>query len=158
MDRHSLVTKIRQRIEEGELVEEFYDHAVELLYDTDPIVRWQAAIVLSEFIPTKADAVLDVVLKSAGLFDEDFQQGAGTVLLEHLLEHNFDNVMNRIRQRVDVGDRQILGVLECCWPFGEEATKKWNRVTDLFTEQGVEYKPWFADGDSWGGKGDKSNY
>lgn len=65
------------------------------LDDRDNDCRWQAAIVIGEFIPFCPEEVWTVVEQYGVSKDDDMRTCVSTVLLEHLLDH----YPNRFRTR-----------------------------------------------------------
>ncbi|MBX3444544.1 MAG: hypothetical protein KF774_19240 [Planctomyces sp.] len=59
------------------------------------------------------------------------------MVLEHLLEHRFSWTIKRLAKEVagsQGGD--IVDVLAYCWPFGDEAERRWSEVQALLATQG----------------------
>ena len=62
--------------------------------EIDP--RWQAIITVAAFIETEPEAVWPFIKRWGGHPDEDLRSAVATCLLEHLLEHYFDDFIARV--------------------------------------------------------------
>lgn len=98
-----------------------------LLGDRDNDVRWQAAIAIGQFIDSRPDEVWHIVLRFSATADDDMIDALATVLLEHLLEHNFDECFDRLKKEIASGRRDLIPVVQRCGVFGE-ATDEWHRI------------------------------
>ena len=87
-DRLFALVLMRRDCDAGNLDPEFLRLATDLLPEQDNDVRWQAAIVIGEFIDTAPDRVWDVIVKFGDSADPDMRTAIGTVLLEHLLQRH----------------------------------------------------------------------
>lgn len=96
-------------------------------------VRWQSLIVIGEYIPFRKmnGQIWDVII-SHNHADEDMKDALATVLLEHLLEHDFSTIFPKVFAEVELGNTHLLDLLERCWPFGE-AEMHWHRVNALIS-------------------------
>lgn len=99
-------------------------------------VRWQALIAVAEWIPSAPEVVWEVVLEHGESPDDDMRTGVATVLLEHLLEHHFDDYFPRVRERIEAGAPRLADTLGMCWAFGD-AKARWDEVRSLLRKQGV---------------------
>jgi len=59
-----------------------------MIDDSNNTCRWQALIVVGEFIKTHPDDVWPVIEQYGQHKDKDMRTGVACVLLEHLLEHH----------------------------------------------------------------------
>ncbi len=62
---------------------------------SDP--RWQAIIEIGEFVETKPEAVWHFVERWGIHSDDDLRAAVATCLLEHLLEHHFNEIFPRVK-------------------------------------------------------------
>jgi hypothetical protein len=62
--------------------------------------RWQAIITVGEFIKDEPEAVWSFVVRWGASTDEDLRMAIATCVLEHLLEHHFDDFISRVEQAV----------------------------------------------------------
>jgi len=80
--------------------------------------RWQAIIVIGEFVEREPEAVWPFVLRWGLHRDEDLRTAIATCLLEHLLEYHFDLIFPRVeaaaRSNVWFGNTTTQ-----CWKFGQ---------------------------------------
>lgn len=84
---HGLVS-MRRWIQEQGIREEFFGLAEPLIRDPNNHCRWQALILIGEFIESKPDRVWAVIEEYAQSHDEDMRMAVATVLLEHLREQH----------------------------------------------------------------------
>ena len=112
---------MRRRIAEGDPASTYLSLAKPLIRDSDSNCRWQAAIVVGESIATHPDAVWQVVLECGEPRDADMRSAIACVLLEHLLESDFDRYFSLLREEVTGGQRWLLDVLSMCHVFGADA-------------------------------------
>jgi hypothetical protein len=87
-DRLMALFLMRRECDAGKVDAQFLPLATDLLPDTDNDCRWQAAIVIGEFIDTAPDKVWDVIVEHSDSNDADLRTAVGTVLLEHLLQRH----------------------------------------------------------------------
>jgi hypothetical protein len=65
-----------------------FDLARSMVGDTDNHCRWQALIVVGEYLDSRTEDVWDVIDENAASADEDMQTAIFCLLLEHLWELN----------------------------------------------------------------------
>ena len=90
--------------------------------ESDP--RWQAIIAVSEFIETEPEEVWSFAVRWGGSADDDLRMAISTCVLEHLLEHHFDDFISRVEEAARA-DRLFATTVASCWKFGqlEEPTR-----------------------------------
>ena len=97
--------------------------------------RWQAIILVGEFIPTHPKEVCDFAIRWAKHPGQDLQQAIGCCLIEHLLEQHFDLVFPRMRKAALEDSRvakHFLVYSSRSWPFGQaQLPKNANRLKRL---------------------------
>lgn len=84
--------------------------------ETDP--RWQAIIAVGEFIEDEPEAVWSFVVRWGSSPDADLRAAIATCLLEHLLEHHFDDFISRVEEAAHA-DRLFGDMAASCWKFGQ---------------------------------------
>jgi hypothetical protein len=131
---------MRRQIEAGCRPKDYLDLACHLVGDTDNDCRWQALIVVGEYIETCPDTVWQIVCEHGISQDEDMRDGVATVLLEHLLEHHFDAYFPRLKERIEGGEVLLADTLARCWAFGQ-AVSRWAEVQALAARSGAESPP-----------------
>ena len=89
---------MRRQIEERGLRAAYLKLARPLIADEDNDCRWQALIVVGEFIETQPEEVWRVVRKYGASPDEDMREAVACVLLEHLLEYHFKAYFPRVEE------------------------------------------------------------
>ena len=109
----------------------FFNLAKELVADRNHNVRWQAIIVIGSYIPTERrnEEVWNVILQFCGM-DDDMQNALATVLLEHLLEYDFDHTFDRIKTAIPERTAPLLDLVRRCWQFGQPEAK-WHQLQQL---------------------------
>lgn len=137
-DRLLALLRIRVAIERGVPAHRFIAIASQLFDDPDDDCRWQALIVVGESIGSDPEAVWQVVEKHGSSLDEDMRAGIATVLLEHLLESDFDRFYPRVAKRVLDGDARFADTLRTCWVSTPTSPER-RRLEHLFaaSERGV---------------------
>ena len=83
----ALVT-MRKLIDSFGLRNSYFATAEPLTVDPDSTCRWQATIIIGEFIETQPDRVWQVARSLGNSRKADIRMAASTVLLEHLLEYH----------------------------------------------------------------------
>jgi hypothetical protein len=84
--------------------------------ELDP--RWQAIIAVGEFIESNPDEVWRFVARWGVHPDPDLQSAIATCLLEHLLEHHFDDVFPRVEKLARTNEN-FAQTLRGCWRLGQ---------------------------------------
>ena len=84
--------------------------------EVDP--RWQAIIAVGEFVETEPEAVWTFISKWGASTDRDLRTAVATCLLEHLLEHHFDDYIVRV-ERLVREDPLFARTVTVCWKFGQ---------------------------------------
>jgi len=87
-DRLLALVLMRRECDAGTIDPQFLKLATDLLPDPDNDIRWQAAVVIGEFIDSEPDRVWDVIVAHADSADVDLRTAVATVLLEHLLNRH----------------------------------------------------------------------
>jgi hypothetical protein len=88
--------------------------------------RWQAIIVIADFIQKEPDAIWSFILRWGSNADEDLRTAIATCLLEHLLEHYFSRFFPQVEEAVR-GNALLADTFSKCWKIGqakEEANAK----------------------------------
>ncbi len=84
--------------------------------EEDP--RWQAIIVVAEFIDDSTEPVWMFVERWGQHPDEDLRQASATCVLEHLFEHHFDLVFPQA-ERLARSSPSFRETVALCSRFGE---------------------------------------
>lgn len=96
---------------------------------TDP--RWQAIIAVGEFIESSPEPVWDFVRRWGSDPQDDLRDAIATLLLEHLLEHHFEDIFPRVEQ-VTAKYPLFADMFLRCWKFGRsELPANAERFNDL---------------------------
>ena len=119
---------MRRRITEGDPASAYLPLARQMIGGSDGNCRWQAAIVVGESIAADPDAVWRVVWEHGDSKDEDMRRAIACVLLEHLLESDFDKYFSLLRREVAKGRLGFLETLSMCLFPGEAAEDRNKKI------------------------------
>ena len=108
---------MRVQIEHNGLIQGYLSLAQTLVEDSDNDCRWQALIVIGEFIESHPAEVWKVVGKYAVSEDEDMRVGVAKVLLEHLLEHHDKRYRKRV-EKMSASSPLFASTYDMCSDFG----------------------------------------
>jgi hypothetical protein len=97
-----------------------FDIAQKLVSDKNNNVRWQALIVLGEYIPSgiRNDDIWNIIENFCDT-DEDMQNALATILLEHLLEYDYDSTCQKLQSVTSEKIDFIRNLISRCWSFSE---------------------------------------
>jgi len=116
---------MRKQIERGEPAATYLPFAKAMVSDSENNCRWQAAIVVGMNIEPAPDEAWQIVCEHGNSEDEDMRSAMATILLEHLLEHDFYKYFALIRAEVSAGRLRLLDTLAiCAFPKDDARTKK----------------------------------
>ena len=108
----------------------FLKLAVKEMRDQNETCRWQAAIILGEFIETDLDTVWRIVRKYAHSPDRNTRTAIATVLVEHMFQLRFPEMKLRLIDAIRSGDSAVADMVKDMWRFGE-AEEKWSEIETL---------------------------
>jgi len=83
-----------------------------------PDPRWQAIIQVGEFANSAPAAIWSFIQRWGASPDSDLRDAIATCLLEHLLEHHFDDFFPKVESEAQ--SNPLFG--DCfsrCWPLGQ---------------------------------------
>jgi hypothetical protein len=80
--------------------------------DRDP--RWQAIIRVAQFVETAPEVVWPFALRWGAHRDADLRMAVATCLLEHLLEHHFDLLIERV-EAAAMTSPEFARTVRACW-------------------------------------------
>ncbi len=107
---------MRRQIERGRCTIGYMRLAMQMIGDSDDTCRWQALIVVGEFIESHPDEVWSVIEEYGQSEDEDMRMGVACVLLEHLLEHHRRRFRRRAG-RLASKSPEFKYTLDMCCPY-----------------------------------------
>jgi hypothetical protein len=122
---------MRDQIAKGGPAADFLELARPLIEDSDNDVRWQAIIVIGESISSSPEKVWEIVLKYGVSPDDDMRDAVASVLLEHLLDRDFEGYFARLEERIRSKTDLLADTLGRCWFFGPNADNRQARVKQL---------------------------
>jgi hypothetical protein len=127
-----------KRIELGDLPGDYLAFGRSLVADADNNCRWQALIVIGESLESDPDSVWAVVEEFGDSPDDDMRTGVACILLEHLLDADFDEYFPRTRDLIRRGRTRFADCLSTCW-CDELSGQNYRRVQRLVrnTKRGV---------------------
>ena len=92
--------------------------ALPLVDDPNNNCRWQALIILGEFVASDPEKVWPIVRKYGDHRDPDMRTGVATILLEHLLERHFASYWPRVKRMVRRSPSRFADTLSRAWLLG----------------------------------------
>ena len=110
----------------GKAPKRYFSLAKRMIDDPDNDCRWQAIIIVGEFIETHPSGVWKVVVRYGRSEDDDMRSAVATVLLEHLLEYHFQTFFPRVK-RETFRSPLFADTLARCSAFGQ-AKRNWQKV------------------------------
>jgi hypothetical protein len=122
-DRLLALLLMREELRDGE-PKTYFSIARRAIRDRDNNCRWQALIVVGEFIPYDPDAVWRVVARYAESKSQDMRVAVTVVLLEHLLENDFETFFRRVVKRIEAGSPYLRSLLPLCWGLTRAQEKR----------------------------------
>lgn len=123
-NRLAALARIRKQIHATGLQDGYFALAKPLTVDPDSTCRWQATIVVGEFIEKEPDRVWQVARQLGKSSKADIRTASSTVLLEHLLQYHTPRMASRFLAELDLGDLRFAKAVASCWNFGSGPTKR----------------------------------
>jgi hypothetical protein len=134
-DRRLLaLVRIRRQMERRGLRSSYFTLAEHLTVDDpDSTCRWQATIVIGEFIGTQPDRVWGKARVLGQSVKADIRMAASKVLLEHLLEHYPVRMGFLFEKELKTGNRRLASAISSCGNFGDTngAKRRIQKVIEL---------------------------
>jgi hypothetical protein len=128
------LVRIRRQIETAGLRRGYFALARRHVAEPDSTCRWQATIVIGEYIPSEPAQVWVVAKALAKSSVADVRMACATVLLEHLLEFHPATMIPKCEAELaDVRFRKTLGA---CSNFGRGGARR--RIQRLLERAGLE--------------------
>ncbi|MHC4862440.1 MAG: hypothetical protein ACYTEX_00035 [Planctomycetota bacterium] len=106
---------MEKQIAEGDLPEAYFELARTVVGDPDNNCRWQSLNVIFEYIETQPELVWEVVSEHGDSKDSDMRTAIACVLLEHLLDYDFDTYFPKVRNEILQGRYRFIDTLQGCW-------------------------------------------
>jgi len=113
---------MRKQIASGGDPREYFDLARRLVSDPDNNCRWQSLIVIAELIESEPDLAWDIVSKFGDSYDDDMRMAMAKILLEHLLDRDFDRYFSKTKEEIQNKRYRFIDTLESCSFGGREGT------------------------------------
>lgn len=129
-DRLRALRVIREQCLERKL-EGHWLVAKSLLRDTNTDVRWQAFIVVGEFMESKPQEVCNIIVTYGASDDEDVRTAVGTVLLEHMIAgRHYGMCMTALKEALRREEGDLLrSTIRQCENFTSQSG--WKRLQSL---------------------------
>ena len=119
---------MRREIGRGDLASKYFDIAESMIDDSHNTCRWQSIIVIGESMDDDPDRIWNVVKRYGDSKDEDMRSAIATVLLEHLLEANFNKYLANVKAQVSLGKSRFLDTLLKCSTFGDDSEAQSKKI------------------------------
>jgi hypothetical protein len=118
------LARIRKQIHMTGVRDSDFALAVLLTVDPDSTCRWQATIIVGEFIEKEPGRVWQVARQLGKSSKADIRMASSTVLLEHLLEYHTTRMAPLFLAELALGDRRFAQAVASCSNFGNGRTKR----------------------------------
>jgi len=109
---------IRRKIETSDgPMEQYFEAVKEMIDDADSDCKWQAFIIIGEFLRSKPYDCWQIILEYGDSSNPDTRAAVATVLLEHFFEQNpdlFDEIFIALKRHVLDGHRNLLHTIRLC--------------------------------------------
>lgn len=89
------------------------------LSSQDEKARWDAAVAAGELIADRPQDVWSIVKKYGSIDNPDLRTAVATCILEHLLQHHFDDYFPLLEKEIEGGNLLLGETFSECWKFGE---------------------------------------
>lgn len=93
----------------------YFAIAEALINNRSNMVRWQALIAIGYLIEYVPDDVWRIIREYGPPGDQDMRTALGVLLLEHLLDHDFDRYFPRVQRSIRRSDASMLDILSVSW-------------------------------------------
>jgi hypothetical protein len=127
-DRLLGLVLMRREIGRGDSASEYFEIAEGMVTDSHNTCRWQSIIVIGESIDDDPDRVWEVARRYGDSKDEDMRLAIAKVLLEHLLEADFDKYLANVKAEVSAGRLSFLDTLGRCGTFGDNSLEQSKKI------------------------------
>lgn len=107
-----------------------------LLLDRSDRCRWQASIVVGDFLGSDPEAVWGVVDRFVRHGKTRGCDALGVAVVEHLLAQDFSRYFSRLKVLWHDGHDTARELIEYCWAFGN-AERHWHLVEEFLRDAGV---------------------
>lgn len=118
------LVRMRRQIAVGRLRKAYLEMAVGLVEDRNTFCRWQATIVVGEYIESAPLRVWAVARRLACSPNPDIRAASTTVLLEHLLELQHRLIIPLFVAELDRGHRRFASAVRRCANLEESPGKR----------------------------------
>ena len=110
---------MRRQSTQRHLLSSYYRLARLLVDDPDNNCRWQALIILGEFVASAPERVWPIVRRYGEHRDPDMRTAVATILLEHPLERHFAAYLPRVKRMVANSPSRFGDTLSRAWLLGQ---------------------------------------
>lgn len=86
--------------------------------DDEICPRWQIIIAIGEYIETDPEPIWKFISRWGPSSDEDLRSAVACCLLEHLLQHHFEQFIERVERKA-VRSNHFRKMVAGCWEFGQ---------------------------------------
>lgn len=117
------LVRMRRQIAVGRLRKAYLEMAAGLVEDRNTFCRWQATIIVGEYIESAPLRVWAIARRLAYSPNRDMRAASTTVLLEHLLECQPRMMIPLFMAELDRGHRRFAGAVRGCANVEESPRK-----------------------------------
>ncbi len=97
----------------------------QLAWDRHEEVRWYACVrILGSYTGTHPKKIWGVIVRLGATRSPNLRSAVAVGLLEHLLEHHYDEYFPKVREKIEAGDRKMLEMLAISYHVGQAALHK----------------------------------
>lgn len=116
-ERLCALLHIRHLINHDRIISDLFELAVRHIEDIDSDCRWQAIIIIGEFLNTRQEDIWKIIITFGSSDNGDIRTAIATVLLEHFFEENsnlFDIKFETISHEISKGNKNLINTLSIC--------------------------------------------
>ena len=105
----------------------------------DEAVRWEAADQAGILITTRPEVAWALVVEFGRSKNADVRAAIATCVLEHLLEHEFDEYFTRLEAELATEDPELEDTFTLCWKFGVaeygDRMRRWQKLRRMIEKR-----------------------
>jgi len=125
------------------LVEEYFQLCRKLAGDPESDIHWQAMIYLIDELEKKSEEIWEVIAELGDSSDEDIRTAVACVLLEDLLDFDYDTYFPKVKEAVRKGRYRFINTLSYCW-FDDMSGPNYKKAQNFIrhAKRGINPEAW----------------